>query len=97
MEKIDFPLKVMAEQELVRRDGEYNTYDMQSVKVRAYEMDCHHLVVWIDELERHERGKYIEMMEQSSDIFGNVSEFSDEDLINMNEDELRAAIMADEI
>lgn len=92
----EFPLRVMAEFELVRRSCRVNTEGMKAVQSEAFDMDCHHLVVWIEELGRNERDKYKEMIQEAADTFKS-QKFSDDDLRNMSEKELNAALVADDL
>jgi hypothetical protein len=91
------PFKVMAEMELVRRSGEVNTFNKNGVMSVAYELECHSLVVWLDELERHENDKYMNMLQDSVDLYGDLEEFPEHKLEEMDEKELQAQALTDEI
>lgn len=53
------PPDALADLAKVRRAGEVNMLDYYSVQRLAFEMDCHALVVWMEEVGVEEYGRIV--------------------------------------
>lgn len=53
------PTKVPAQLETVRSTGEVNMFNYNAVQSLAHELDCHALVVWMEDIGMERYGEFI--------------------------------------